>query len=79
MAGQGVNLGFGDVALLRDLLVSVVYEGKDVGRSTLVFFMGKFPVLRHANILGILFLFDQCVVRKHLEYKNLIDHIVYTG
>ena len=42
MAGQGVNLGFGDVALLRDLLVSVVYEGKDVGRSTLVFLMGKF-------------------------------------
>ncbi|XP_038072685.1 ubiquinone biosynthesis monooxygenase COQ6, mitochondrial-like [Patiria miniata] len=31
MAGQGVNLGFGDVACLRDSLVSAASTGKDLG------------------------------------------------
>ncbi|XP_060074577.1 ubiquinone biosynthesis monooxygenase COQ6, mitochondrial-like [Ylistrum balloti] len=31
LAGQGVNLGFGDVACLRDLLAETVSNGSDVG------------------------------------------------
>ena len=31
MAGQGVNLGFGDVACLRDTLISAAAMGKDLG------------------------------------------------
>ena len=33
LAGQGVNLGFGDVACLRDVLSEAVLEGKDIGNA----------------------------------------------
>jgi len=33
LAGQGVNLGFGDVSCLRDLLVQCVENGSDVGEG----------------------------------------------
>ena len=35
MAGQGVNLGFGDVACLRDTLVTAASMGKDLGKGKL--------------------------------------------
>ena len=31
LAGQGVNLGFGDVATLRSILAETVREGADIG------------------------------------------------
>uniref|UniRef100_A0A8C4RAE3 Ubiquinone biosynthesis monooxygenase COQ6, mitochondrial n=1 Tax=Eptatretus burgeri TaxID=7764 RepID=A0A8C4RAE3_EPTBU len=31
LAGQGVNLGFGDVAALRDLLSLAIYDGRELG------------------------------------------------
>uniref|UniRef100_UPI0035901FE2 ubiquinone biosynthesis monooxygenase COQ6, mitochondrial-like n=1 Tax=Myxine glutinosa TaxID=7769 RepID=UPI0035901FE2 len=31
LAGQGVNLGFGDVAALRDLLGLAIYDGRELG------------------------------------------------
>ncbi len=31
LAGQGVNLGFGDVACLRDVLVRALSRGQDIG------------------------------------------------
>ena len=31
MAGQGINLGFGDVVCLRDILVEAAKMGKDMG------------------------------------------------
>jgi hypothetical protein len=31
LAGQGVNLGFGDVACLRDRLTTAIYNGSDIG------------------------------------------------
>uniref|UniRef100_A0A8C4RBI0 Ubiquinone biosynthesis monooxygenase COQ6, mitochondrial n=1 Tax=Eptatretus burgeri TaxID=7764 RepID=A0A8C4RBI0_EPTBU len=33
LAGQGVNLGFGDVAALRDLLSLAIYDGRELGWS----------------------------------------------
>lgn len=32
LAGQGVNLGFGDVTCLSDLLAEAVYSGRNLGR-----------------------------------------------
>ena len=40
LAGQGVNLGFGDVACLRDVLSEAAEEGQDIGNFT-----GKTSVL----------------------------------
>ena len=37
LAGQGVNLGFGDVAGLRDVLCEAVEEGKDIGNFFKIF------------------------------------------
>ena len=34
LAGQGVNLGFGDVACLRDVLSEAAEEGQDIGNFT---------------------------------------------
>lgn len=33
LAGQGVNLGFGDISCLVDILSNVVYSGSDIGES----------------------------------------------
>ena len=33
LAGQGVNLGAGDVACLRDVLVDAVQLGEDIGEK----------------------------------------------
>ena len=32
LAGQGINMGFGDVACLRDTIVGAANLGKDLGR-----------------------------------------------
>jgi len=37
LAGQGVNLGFGDVACLRDVLSEAAEEGQDIGNFTRTF------------------------------------------
>ena len=37
LAGQGVNLGFGDVACFRDVLCEAVEEGKDIGNFFKIF------------------------------------------
>ena len=36
LAGQGVNLGFGDVACLRDVLSESAEEGKDIGNNIIL-------------------------------------------
>ena len=33
LAGQGVNLGFGDVSKLSDVIVKAVSDGSDLGTS----------------------------------------------
>lgn len=46
LAGQGVNLGFGDVTCLRDMLVEAVKNGSDLGN--------KFHALQHLNLVFVM-------------------------
>ena len=39
MAGQGVNLGFGDVSSLRNILVEAINNGTDLGKHITFFSM----------------------------------------
>ena len=39
LAGQGVNLGFGDVKCLTNILRKAVYDGCDLG-NTVILFLG---------------------------------------
>ncbi|XP_071794453.1 ubiquinone biosynthesis monooxygenase COQ6, mitochondrial-like [Asterias amurensis] len=55
MAGQGVNLGFGDVACLRDTLVSAASMGKDLGCQSHLL---EYETSRQRNIIPVVAAID---------------------
>ncbi|XP_069118541.1 ubiquinone biosynthesis monooxygenase COQ6, mitochondrial-like [Argopecten irradians] len=55
LAGQGVNLGFGDVACLRDLLAEAVSNGSDVGS---LLHLTQYETSRQRAVLPVLATID---------------------
>ncbi|XP_063429191.1 ubiquinone biosynthesis monooxygenase COQ6, mitochondrial-like isoform X2 [Mytilus trossulus] len=55
LAGQGVNLGFGDVACLTDLLVEAVKNGTDLGSLAL---MAEYETQRQRSVLPVVGVID---------------------
>ena len=55
LAGQGVNLGFGDVSCLRKLLVEVVQNGSDLGS---LIYLAEYETQRQRSVLPVLGVID---------------------
>lgn len=55
LAGQGVNLGFGDVACLRNLLVEAVKNGTDLGSLAL---LAEYESQRQRSVLPVVGVID---------------------
>lgn len=55
LAGQGVNLGFGDVTCLRDMLVEAVKNGSDLGSLT---YLAEYETLRQRAVLPVVGVID---------------------
>jgi len=55
LAGQGVNLGFGDVQCLLDQLVGAVYRGEDIGS---LFHLREYESLRRRRVVPMTALTD---------------------
>ena len=51
MAGQGLNLGMGDIALLSNLIKESIDSGMDVGGTSL--FLDRYNRERMVNGLGV--------------------------
>ena len=55
LAGQGVNLGFGDVSCLRKLFVEVVQNGSDLGS---LIYLAEYETQRQRSVLPVLGVID---------------------
>lgn len=55
LAGQGVNLGFGDVTCLRDVLVKAIEEGSDLGALSHLL---EYETQRQRKVLPVMFTVD---------------------
>ncbi|KAL3873135.1 hypothetical protein ACJMK2_036289 [Sinanodonta woodiana] len=51
LAGQGVNLGFGDVTCLRDVLTKAVYDGSDLGSLS---YLVDYETQRQRKVLPVI-------------------------
>ena len=67
LAGQGVNLGFGDVACLRDVLSEAVKEGRDIGNAC-----SQNPCLKPCNFYNISLQISQGVTCKKVEINIVV-------